>query len=359
MLNIDDAWESFLSNEYTINSKVDTQEIDIAPTCGELYISTKTKIAYLNQEIPLDDIFWNIPIIKYQDSQEGILKKQMKVSCLTKNESDIVDAKIAKVLDDKNLLIMDQLQKIDNPTARKIKYKDIRKINIGLSKKDLISFRVKKRGAFYNCFVLILRIKENDTFREIHVKVFNTGKLEIPGIQQDSTLYITLDLVIKLLKSYCPKHLSYDKSKISTVLINSNFTCNHFIKRQVLADILKYEYKIHVVCDPCSYPGIQCKFYYNKNNPENNGVCQCKKRCNKKGKGNGDNDCLEISFMIFRTGSILIVGHCNEFILNIIYNFLRNMLEKEYSKINAGLNLKSKSTQPKKKRKRVLLFTNQ
>merc|ERR1711965_347171 len=156
-----------------------------------------------------------------------------------------------------------------------------------------------------------------------------------PGIQKDSTLYITLDLVVKLLKPYCSKELSYIKENISTVLINSNFTCNYYIKRQVLAEILKYQYKIHVVFDPCSYPGIQCKFYYNSNNLEHNGVCKCEKRCNKKGKGTGANQCLEISFMIFRTGSILIVGHCDENILNIIYNFLKNMLHKEYSNITA------------------------
>ena len=33
--------------------------------------------------------------------------------------------------------------------------------------------------------------------------------------------------------------------------------------------------------------------------------------------------------MIFRTGSILIVGNCNEEILKIIYNFIVKLLIKE------------------------------
>ena len=32
----------------------------------------------------------------------------------------------------------------------------------------------------------------------------------------------------------------------------------------------------------------------------------------------------EISFMIFRTGSVLIVGNCDENILHIIYQYLKN-----------------------------------
>ena len=44
---------------------------------------------------------------------------------------------------------------------------------------------------------------------------------------------------------------------------------------------------------------------------KNDGVCYCSKKCNKKGRGKGDNQCMELSFMIFRTGSVLIVGHCH------------------------------------------------
>ena len=35
----------------------------------------------------------------------------------------------------------------------------------------------------------------------------------------------------------------------------------------------------------------------------------------------------------FRTGSILIVGHCEESILDIVYQFLKTILIKEYKNI--------------------------
>jgi hypothetical protein len=40
-----------------------------------------------------------------------------------------------------------------------------------------------------------------------------------------------------------------------------------------------------------------------------------------------------VSFMIFRTGSVLIVGNCSEYILNHIYLFITNLLETEYNEI--------------------------
>jgi len=106
-----------------------------------------------------------------------------------------------------------------------------------------------------------MRLLYNGVFREIHVKVFNTGKLEIPGIQNDELLTIVLDNLIEILKPHIfDSNLHYLKEKTETVLINSNFNCGYYINREKLFDILKYKYKINSSFDPCSYPGIQCEF---------------------------------------------------------------------------------------------------
>ena len=60
-------------------------------------------------------------------------------------------------------------------------------------------------------------------------------------------------------------NITWDKHKIETVLINSNFTCGYYIDRNKLYHILKFTYGINSAYDPCSYPGIQCEFYYNVN----------------------------------------------------------------------------------------------
>jgi hypothetical protein len=41
----------------------------------------------------------------------------------------------------------------------------------------------------------------------------------------------------------------------------------------------------------------------------------------------------KVSFMIFRTGSVLIVGKCDENVLIIIYDFLKKIMETEYKSI--------------------------
>ena len=46
--------------------------------CTELYISTQTKISYLNMPIILNDVFWKIPILPYHIPSNGVVKKQMK-----------------------------------------------------------------------------------------------------------------------------------------------------------------------------------------------------------------------------------------------------------------------------------------
>ena len=53
--------------------------------------------------------------------------------------------------------------------------------------------------------------------------------------------------------------------------------------------------------------------------------------------------------MIFRTGSILIVGHCDVPVLKIIYDFIKNILIKEYENIH--INYKTENTKKNKEKK--------
>jgi hypothetical protein len=60
----------------------------------------------------------------------------------------------------------------------------------------------------------------------------------------------------------------------------------------------------------------------------------------------------EVSFMIFRTGSCLIVGNCNEKILKFIFEFIKGILQEEYNQIkvvNDEPSTKIKKTKLRKK----------
>jgi TATA-box binding protein (TBP) (component of TFIID and TFIIIB) len=176
-----------------------------------------------------------------------------------------------------------------------------------------------------------MRLKIGAEFREFHIKVFNTGKMEIPGIQNDLMFEEVLTNVIKTLQPHIETVLCYNQ-KSDTVLINSNFNCGYYINREVLSDILKYKYNIQCIYDPTSYPGIQCKFYFN---PEK-GI-QTGSQLSEEDRILYKN-IVEVSFMIFRTGSILIVGMCDDSVLYIIYEYLKKILITEYKEIRQKVN---------------------
>tara|TARA_B100000524_G_scaffold227996_1_gene120782 strand:- start:3942 stop:4967 length:1026 start_codon:yes stop_codon:yes gene_type:complete len=317
-MNIEEEWENFCNDNEIMNTNkkkeyiLDNTQANI-PKCSPIYISTKTKIIYLSKVIELKENFWKIPMIDYSNPIEGVIKKQMKYCFDDMDEVKKVD----------ELLEKESVKKIQSLTKNKNinKFKDIRKISIGVCKKDIISVRGKLKSAFYNCFVLILRIFINNTFKEAHVKIFNTGKLEIPGIQTDEFLNKILEKILDILNNVCNLNISIKMNTCETVLINSNFNCGYFINRDKLFDKLKIKYKLHTSYDPCSYPGIMSKFWYNPGEDVQTGIKQAK-------------NALQISFMIFRTGSVLIVGKCDEYILMTIFEFLKEIFISEYSEIS-------------------------
>jgi len=341
MTNIDDEWEKFISlpsnnssDEYTSDydddnlynhhsttqNNVDGSVMDggeNAPMATNIYISTKTKIAYLNKIVDLKTVFWKIDVIDYTIPQNGVIKKQIKLNSNNKEELENIQSRLEK----EGYFEEHVITHIDNPNGR-IKFKDIRKISIGISRKDITSYRCKKKSAFYNCFVLILRMNVSGVFKEFHVKVFNTGKVEIPGVQNDETFEIILGEVLTILRPHLSEDLDYKINTNETVLINSNFNCGYFINREALYDILKYKYNIQAIYDPCSYPGIQCKFYYKQQDKLSDAIQMVQNK--------NDEECQEVSFMIFRTGSVLIVGKCDENVLMVIYHYLKTILSDEY-----------------------------
>ena len=342
-LDVNTAWDNFCEGvEITPSAFDDGPSADAAPApkCSDIYISTKTKIAYLNSPINLSEVFWEIPVMPYHMQREGIVKKQMKFNSMSKEELDANTDKASKY----DYVDEYVITRIINPEGR-IKFKDVRKVSIGLCKKDITSYRCKKKSAFYNCFVIIVRLLNGDAYKEIHVKVFNTGKLEIPGIQCDSTLTQVLELLTKILSPLVKSDepLSYSPHN-ETVLINSNFNCGYFIDREKLYDILKYRYKINSAYDPCSYPGIQCEFYYDNKLSEQTGRHP---PADHDGEG-----IVKVSFMIFRTGSILIVGKCTDEILLEIYAFIKTLLESEYKNVG-GRCIDSQIASPSKKKRKI------
>jgi len=180
---------------------------------------------------------------------------------------------------------------------------------------------------------MILRIFYEDEYKEIHVKVFNTGKMEIPGVHNDNLFKIVQENIISLLQPYFDEKIYFKDELCETVLINSNFNAGFSIKRCQLYNLLRMKYNISTCYDPCSYPGIQSKYNFK------------------------DTNCT-ISFMIFRTGSVLIVGKCNDEQLYTVYNFLKKLFIDEYENIKDNYLIPEKPEKKNKKKKKKTIIIN-
>ena len=390
-MSLDDEWLSFKLREKNIfhlgggrsiegnTGKLVTQlekeepkrdiDYDTAkdPDTYKLTISTKTKVLFLSDTIDIQNVFWKIPVMDYWRHTNGVIKKQMKVVSKTPDEF----AKYQENLVGLGYHHENIIKQINNPDARSIKFKDERKITIGVTKKDITSFRGKIKNAFYNCFAMIVRFRicdeiqsENQEenidpmlFREIHVKVFNTGKMEIPGVVNPRVFQFVKSMVLDiLLQATQNSSLSYvENGQKDHVLINSNFNCGFYINREKLHAIMNSsKYGIESSFDPCSYPGVKCKFYFNNalglDSETQKGTIMIEDRGMKLSALVDSKKYTEISFMIFRTGSCLIVGNCTEETLRFIFHFISELLNRERLNIyvmNEVPVIKNKKTKPK------------
>lgn len=319
-----------------------------------LHVSTQTKIVNLGANIQIGDAFWKIHVMEYHELREGVVKKQMKFNTYSRAELDQVVDKCNKEPNASVNVILhvdgeDAEANAEKASgeARAQQFRDIRKVNIGLCKKDVVSSKkYKQKGAFYNCIVMTLRVKsldEPDMFQEVHVKVFNSGKLEIPGVKDERIVGYAVGILSRIFVEIgvVPTTQPRDAYTEETILINSNFSCGFQIERETLYHVLKNKYRITCNYDPCSYPGIQCKYYYygesicpqfreNTRNIMSGQKHPLHPKCKHTAKSAG---IYVVSFFIFRTGSVLIVGRCFMRILREMHQHITDILSAERSNI--------------------------
>lgn len=200
-----------------------------------------------------------------------------------------------------------------------------------------------KKKVFYNQITIIIVI--NNTTNNI--KLFNNGSISMTGVKSAENGRRAVDILLECLKRTMDKDnkpaLENDNAKVEyyeIVLINSDYDMGYEIKRSDLHQLLVNDYKIFSSFEPCIYPGVNSKFYWNEDykDKEYKGHCYCNNICSGKGKGNGDGNCKKITISAFQSGSIIITGAQTFKQIIDAYNFINNICikhEQDLKKINA------------------------
>jgi len=365
------------------------KEIPPCPVLQEkdLHFSTRTQSMRVNCDLNIEHLFWNLPVIDYWKPEEGIVKKEMKQIIETREDYERYEQRKIQLLEtNPQILFREKVSKhIDNPHARKKKFKDVRKVSIGIIKRDIINAKKRDKNAFSNCFVVYLRFYHEGAFCENHVKVFNTGEMEIPGVHDYEVLETKIQSLLRrfftplIHSSPLPlpppasdqdtafeqdatnipsniiplppletepetepetkpqKEIKFEMNshlESKNVLINSDFNCGFYLDRKKVCQVVKgekYGLDAFIVGD---YPGVKCKFYF-KNHLSFEYEYQ-------NGKLDREDHILSmkalakspkytvVTFTLFRTGTCLISGSCSEKMIWFVFHFVCKLLKEEY-----------------------------
>jgi TATA-box binding protein (TBP) (component of TFIID and TFIIIB) len=422
--DIDEEWDNYLENgdegcetqnnclesdnDHDITKETDMYKKMVAadsakkqfPDPSPLVISTKSQEVRLN--IPVDlDIFWKIPLISYDASDTGVVKKIILIKLYNVDQFNECNAKKQQGVLTPGCSYVKQrvMNHTDIQIAEKRKFYHKSVVAYGINSKD---FHKVKNTAFRNSFGLIFRIclpeeKEEESvskktkrlkYHEYNVKIFNTGRITFTGVKHECILKELFSRVLTILKTYsehgefndCSPNL--DDHKQVKILVNSNFKCGFCIHQLKLRQIIATKYKQDCIYNAGNqYTGLRSKYYYDLSKPpeEQTGKYVCKQPqaaaaasiadtlaaelttipdiIKKKTSKNRTSKMIplpdhimRVSYAVFRTGSVLVAGKCNDDILNMAYKHIANMLAEEFKYIYLGEpEIKIKKAAKKKK----------
>jgi TATA-box binding protein (TBP) (component of TFIID and TFIIIB) len=211
---------------------------------------------------------------------------------------------------------------------------------IGYASRDVFSKRGVSDKTFFNQSTIVLRKAMNKShthFKEVNVKLFGNGGIQMTGIPAEDFAKETLQwLLNELVRIQEPIFSSPPElTKFKVQLINSDYQVAYPINRIALHTILSQTYGLFSTFESTIYQGVNTKYYYNEQHPDKSrpGICLCTKRCRGQGSGSGPGECKRITMSVFQTGKIIITGGRYLFQLEEAYDFLNAVLQRHASEI--------------------------
>ena len=242
----------------------------------------------------------------------------------------------------------------------KQKAKAQEKIVIGTCSRDELTKRKKSKNIFFNQSTLVVRRQHatapdgQPIFKEVNIKLFKNGGVQMTGIPSDTFAQETLAWLIRELSSFSEPVLQGEGKpcKYSIQLINSDYQVNGNINREKLHEILVNEYNLFSSFESTIYQGCDTKYFYNEAAPADaaEGICPCgESLCAGNGDGTSLGQCKEITISPFHTGSVIITGARRFEQIDKAYVFINKILSKHCGEIIKPFALKSSSQEKEKK----------
>lgn len=208
----------------------------------------------------------------------------------------------------------------------------------GIPKKMKSNKSTKKKKMFFNQTTLLIIVPGN---KHVNLKIFTNGNIQMTGLKSEEDGYNACEILKKnlintrgiidgkIVEAIIKKN-EISIKKINVVLINSDYFCGYKIKRDVLHRIIVKDYKLFSLYEPCIYPGVNTKYFWNELNDCCDGLCKCTKKCMGKGNGNGNGECKKITISVFQSGNVIITGARNLKQIHDSYNFINNLFKENY-----------------------------
>jgi hypothetical protein len=255
-----------------------------------------------------------------------------------------------------NLRLVAENLKIDDK-IRYIEYANLPPL--GINPKQISLKKMNKKKVFYNQITIV--VQPSIGFLN-NVKIFNNGSISMTGLKNLTQGRKSAEIILEYFRGikgamnvdnddsaeglmmFLEPDGTYraledpevaDIKKYNIVLINSDYYIGFEIHRSDLHELFIEKYKIFSSYEPCIYPGVNSKFYYNSshNDPDYPGKCICSKACNGKGKGDGNGNCKKITVAAFQSGSVIITGAQSIEQIHTAYNFVNKVFDDNFEKI--------------------------
>jgi hypothetical protein len=369
-MNIDHKWEAFLRNNASHTNPflsniqkpqgvAESRSISSEPTpprillssdefarrISPLNISTQTKSMFLNTAIDIGALFEYISIIPYVCPGEGIIKKQIILETFTFLEAQQLYEKWTTFQASSPVEVSIKVPaafRLESPPDR---YKYRFHISVGFYRKN---FKKPSKCAFSHCIALTIRVWFLGKFNDTHIKIFNTGKIEIPGKFVPEYIEKLKETVSKLIwDALAIRIVQYTDEPVA--FVNSNFGVPFVVDLEKFYQILTHTYNLNTNLDICKFHGIKCLFYYNKELPDHVQTGQIEtgdhQLSNKKLKLLTAKY-MPVHFICYKTGKCLIAGKCSETVLYVVYSFFVQLFIREYANIYEDDRIEEPETKP-------------